>query len=293
MSMSLIKHIGQCLLYPIEGFLRFWFPYAFRDDPFNPEPQNKKERIEYSELRKRRKLEKKQSKRPTIKRRENFVERRKLKKDPEYVPTIEVKNAEKVSNREVVKKKYVDEEVENQKEANQNPLGLGIKLIDLSSELNNEEALKNMQASETNIAYYWHDESKHQVAVKFAKGGIKQEYKTRDNQERRRLEPLIYPKRKVGFDRTHVIPIGYHGSESDKRLLVGFSSKINRNYLKKFEDKVASLNSKETVLWFVDIQLQEDKSAKWFATVWNENGDVMLRRTFHDKSEFTWHKRRF
>lgn len=90
------------------------------------------------------------------------------------------------------------------------------------------------------------------------------------------------------FDRTHVIPIGYHGSENDNRLLVGFNSKLNRKDLRDFEIKVSKLNDEMTILWFVSIDRQPDDSAIWYATIWDEKGNILMEDQFHDKDKFVW-----
>ncbi|MFG0934784.1 hypothetical protein ACF91D_29435, partial [Staphylococcus sp. 231237_7MaSpsaltlick] len=86
----------------------------------------------------------------------------------------------------------------------------------------------------------------------------------------------------------HMVPIGYHGSEDDARLLVGFSKKINKGELKKFENYIANINNKEEILWFINIEKQNDNTAKWHATVWDKNNNIISEESFHDKSQFVW-----
>lgn len=292
--MGLFNHILYYVFYPIELILRFFFPYAFKDDPYNPEPQNKEER-------KARRIQKKQDrrdqKRPVTERRENFNERKKVKENPDYEPVA--KSAQYIAptkskdNKDVISEETMQKLTNLKQKSQKAKKELGINMIDLESGLTNDSAFELMKEAEPKTAFYWHNTTLHQVAVKFEKGGLKDEYKTRDNAERQKLEPLIEPKRKANRDRTHVIPIGYHGSESDKRLLVGFSSKLNQQDLKNFEDKAGILNKKYTILWFVDIRKQEDNSVIWYATVWNDKGDKLLQDSFHDKQPFIWKSKRF
>ncbi|NMK53969.1 hypothetical protein [Staphylococcus capitis] len=295
--MNLIKHILYCLFYPIELFLRFWFPYAFRDDPHNPEPQTKEERKARSEKKKQDRNNQRKESKAVNQRRENFKERKQFKKDPSsvsvsnhatYNPQKSQENTEAI-NEDVLSK--INNLKQNTKP--KKPKQLGLHMVDIESPLSNKLAFDLMKEAESQSAFYWHDETSHQVAVKFEKGSLKKEYGIRDDVERKKLKPLIHPLQKENVDRTHVIPIGYHGSESDKRLLVGFSSKLNRKDMKNFEDKVAEKNKSKTVLWFVDIRKQADTSVKWFATVWSENGDTLFEKVFHDKRKFEWKARRF
>src|SRR5699024_12245538 len=53
--MNIFERILYWIVFPFEKFLRFWFPYKFKNDPYDPEPQTKEER-------KKRKLERKRRK---------------------------------------------------------------------------------------------------------------------------------------------------------------------------------------------------------------------------------------
>lgn len=85
-----------------------------------------------------------------------------------------------------------------------------------------------------------------------------------------------------------MIPIGFHGSENDERLLVGFHGKINKGKLKTLEEYVTNVNSNEPILWFVDIRRQPDQTAIWNATIWDEEHNLIADESFHDKSKFVW-----
>jgi len=189
--MNMLRKLIYYMFYPIELFLRFWFPYAFKDDPYNPEPQTKAER-------KQRKQDKKESRSnkasPTTERRDNFNERKKAKADLKHQDKTngERTDAEILAN------------VQKLKKVNNKPKELGLQMVDLSKGLTDDSALEMLQSSEPRLAFYWHDDISHQVAVRFDKGGIKDEYKTRDNGERRKLEPLIRPYQKENWDRKNI-----------------------------------------------------------------------------------------
>lgn len=264
--MKLIKAMIYWILFPFEQFLRFWFPYSFRDDPYNPEPQNKKER-------KQRRLDKKKAKQSgdtTTTEQPDDEEEETIAEDTDDV-------FEKIKNLEAGKPKRPK---------------LGLDMVDMQKPLTIKDAYDMISRSKARIAYYYHDSDYHQIAVRFEPRSIKDKYKPRDGAERRKLKPLLFPIQDVPFDRTHVIPVGYHGSESDKRLLVGFNSEINQNELQEFEFRVANINKSKTILWFVSIEKQFDGSALWRTTVWDERGKVLKQAEFHDIKKFVWLKGR-
>jgi len=51
---------------------------------------------------------------------------------------------------------------------------------------------------------------------------------------------------------------------------------------------VTNVNSKEPILWFVDIRRQADQTAIWNATIWDEQHNLIADESFHDKSQFVW-----
>lgn len=70
----------------------------------------------------------------------------------------------------------------------------------------------------------------------------------RSDAKRKTLRPKIIPQG-VRFDRTHIIPFGYHGSENDPRLVVGWDSAQNQGIMKRYEEHINALNRKRPVLW--------------------------------------------
>ena len=70
----------------------------------------------------------------------------------------------------------------------------------------------------------------------------------------------IYPKNVARYDLTHINSIGFHGDET---FCIGFDSRLNQEDMNRFEEKVRTINNKQPIYWFTDIQLQEDYSAIW------------------------------
>ncbi|MEB6038017.1 hypothetical protein [Staphylococcus pseudoxylosus] len=164
---------------------------------------------------------------------------------------------------------------------------IGIELIDMPNALDTKEVAKQLMQSNSHIGYFFHDSYCHQLAVKFEANSSKR-FQVRNGSKRKQLEPLLEPEKKEVQDATHLIPVGYHGSENDRRLLVGFDRKINRKYLKNFEDEIKEINKTKEILWFVNIIKQKDNTVKWYAYIWDNKGNVIKQKMFHDKNKFKW-----
>lgn len=164
---------------------------------------------------------------------------------------------------------------------------IGVDLVTINEVMTEEKALNRLNNSASSIAYYCHELGHHQIAVKFDKGSA-WKYHERNEGKRKKLKPIIEHKKEGLGDKTHLIPIGFHGSENDERLLVRFDSKINKGELKKAEEYVSKINIDETILWFVDIVKQVDETAIWYMTVWGEDRNIILQKSFHDKNKFRW-----
>lgn len=52
----------------------------------------------------------------------------------------------------------------------------------------------------------------------------------------------------------HLIPVGYHGSESDTRICIGFSSEHNRTQEREFETHVKKANADYDIVWATQIR---------------------------------------
>ena len=163
---------------------------------------------------------------------------------------------------------------------------LGVKIITLNNQLDNETAFQKMDRSGSHVAYYYHSKDRHQIAVRFEpQSGFR--YYKRNSSKLQGFKPLIVPKYSE-WDKTHLIPLGFHGSESDPRLLIGWSRKLNRGAIKKHEDKVIRINKDYTIYWFIDIEKTKSDSAYWTSTVWFEDGALAEKQKFYDKDKFKW-----
>lgn len=164
---------------------------------------------------------------------------------------------------------------------------IGIKVVDINNIMSKEDAYIRLKSSDSHIGYFIHTDNHHQLAVRFEENSAWKYYE-RSNKRRVKLRPLIEYTKKGSSDRTHLIPIGFHGSENDECLLIDFNSTINRQNLKKFEEYVSGVNEKSEVLWFIDIVRQNDDSVIWNAVVWDEDGRIIIEDQFHDKNKFRW-----
>lgn len=163
---------------------------------------------------------------------------------------------------------------------------LGVKIITLNNVLNEDTAFQKMDKSASHIAYYFHSSTKHQIAARFEpESGFR--YYKRNANKLKKFKPIIYNKYSAS-DKTHLIPVGFHGSENDPRLLIGWSRKLNRGGIKKHEEKVININKDYTIFWFVDVEKTSNGSAKWTSTVWFEDGSIVDKKTFYDKDKYHW-----
>ena len=260
----------------IESIDRFFRPYRYAFDDENPEPPNRQERLEQKE--------KERLKKQREKEKETILKKGRKKKKDSPKHSDEKGSSREVSNDASQSHRELTDEARDEIDRNV----LGVKIINVTEgRMTNENVLSRLQRSNSHNAYYYYDGQAFQIAVKFEPKSAWRYYE-RSNEKRKTLKPVIFPKSNKPFDRTHVIPVGYHGSENDSRLLVGFNSQINRNDLNTFEEAVRNMNETMTILWFVSIERQPDNSAKWFATVWNDEGVELKHEVFHDTDPFVW-----
>src|SRR5699024_9973651 len=91
------------------------------------------------------------------------------------------------------------------------------------------------------------------------------EFRERDDAARKTLKPSVFPLDHIGpFYRTHLIPIGYHGSESDHRLLIGWSPEANRG---PFNDIEQVQKARKYTILGVLMVIKKHKGAEWTDTV--------------------------
>ena len=101
------------------------------------------------------------------------------------------------------------------------------------------------------VGKYWfyHDAAHHEVGAYLPKDTAFA-FTERSDEERSELKPLVYPRMNVAYDRTHLIPFGYHGIENNSALVIGWSSSHNRNELRNFEIEMNKKNKTKDLVWF-------------------------------------------
>lgn len=130
-----------------------------------------------------------------------------------------------------------------------------------------------------NWSWYYHDEKVHQLLSHLGPTmGYK--FKERDSKERKTLKPLIRITDRQ-YDRTHLIPFGYHGLEADPRLLIGFDSDQNRGPMNDYEIQQKSWNF--PIFWACEVTHDSDKKMTLTYTVW----DARTLRRISQKSFIT------
>lgn len=158
----------------------------------------------------------------------------------------------------------------------------------LYSRLDVESAIDHAKEHDFDTLLWYRDNNVHQIVMKFRRNSYNR-YQHRSDVARRRLKPLTYPiNTGKPFDRTHLIPVGYHGSENDNLLLVGWDSDLNRNEMNYFEQSVRVHNTNETIIWFTSIEKQSDGTVRWFTKIFNEFGKPLSEDNWHDDSQFKW-----
>ena len=101
------------------------------------------------------------------------------------------------------------------------------------------------------VGKYWfyHDAAHHEIGAYLPKDTAFA-FTERSDEERSELKPLVYPRMNVAYDRTHLIPFGYHGIENNSALVIGWSSSHNRNELRNFEIEMNKKNKTKDLVWF-------------------------------------------
>lgn len=151
-----------------------------------------------------------------------------------------------------------------------------------------DNAIKLKTKPKKNRIWVYHDKDRHQLFAHLdVKSGFK--CKTRNDELRRNMIPWIKPKVKKKYDRTHVLPIGYHGSDGDPRLIIGWDSEHNQNELKNFEFR--NKKRDEPIYWFTDIR-KDKYGATWSYKIYlvktKKLIDSLTLRM--DKTQFMWRK---
>lgn len=126
---------------------------------------------------------------------------------------------------------------------------------------------------ELNSAWCYHDGAIHQVLAHLRADGRNDFPKEkRDDSARQSFKPLIYPTN-VKYDRTHLIPFGYHGKEDNPYLLIGWSNVDNQGLFAKFENKQSDRGV--DLYWFTTV-LKNDKGAVWAYAIYDARSKKFL-----------------
>ena len=86
---------------------------------------------------------------------------------------------------------------------------------------------------------------------------------------------MLYPKADKAYDRTHLIPYGYHGSENNPALVVGWDSDQNRKELREFEIKVNNINKSKAIYWFTLLE-RRPTYATWEYRIFDTESGKLL-----------------
>lgn len=148
------------------------------------------------------------------------------------------------------------------------------------------EIWKNERLPKPMQVWYHHDDQVHELFSHLVPGsGFK--FKERNRDARNRLKPLIMPRGQgKPFDRTHLIPIGYHGSEGDKRLLVGWDSAQNRGPMNDFEQR--QKRRKVPIYWLARIKRTERGATLVYVTWDARNMNLLDSQEYSVVGEFVW-----
>lgn len=136
-----------------------------------------------------------------------------------------------------------------------------------------------------NWTWYHHDKRVHQLLSHLGPTmGYK--FKERSSTQRKRLKPLIRITDRQ-YDRTHLIPFGYHGIESDPRLLIGFDSDMNRGPMNDYEIQQKSWNF--PIFWACEVVRQSDHQMTLTYTVWDARTlKRVSQKSFVTKGDIEW-----
>lgn len=118
--------------------------------------------------------------------------------------------------------------------------------------------------------------SKRLEVLAYLEKGTSQHYQSRNQNNRRKLKSRIQPKvdpKEIPMDRTHLIPVGYHGSESDNRLMVLWDRKDNQVTFNNFEDGMK--NTQSDIYWYTGIT-RKPYGLEWhYKVVDAESGEIL------------------
>ncbi|MCO4346325.1 hypothetical protein MTQ93_09735 [Staphylococcus agnetis] len=137
-----------------------------------------------------------------------------------------------------------------------------------------------------NNIWCYHDEKQHQVLAHLSS---KDAFKNtnRDNHYRNSLDTWIHPKDTSITTNMHLIPFGYHGTESDPRLIIGWDKKQFVGQIKAFQKK--GVHHQGDIIWHIDVRRSKTGVAMR-QTIYNAlSNDVIYRETFNlHNTPFYW-----
>lgn len=158
-------------------------------------------------------------------------------------------------------------------------------VIDVHQPLSNVKGLRTLPSP--GDIWCYHDANQHTVLANLPAGTSKT-YRNRNNEARKQLQPLIKPIEHGMYDRTHLIPFGYHGSENDPRLLVGWDRGANQKQFNRFEMK--QKRRQQNIYWLTVITRQP-WGLRWEYKIFDANTRKKIDQMRHDfKTKYMWRK---
>lgn len=109
-------------------------------------------------------------------------------------------------------------------------------------------------------------------------------YHQRRDNERRKIKLSIFPKN-VPFDRTHLIPFGYHNQENNRFLIIGWNREDNQTTLRLFEEKQKTRQC--PIYWQTLIDHYED-TVTFTYNIFNEDFCLLDSIKLESHGKFMW-----
>ena len=195
------------------------------------------------------------------------------------------RQGEKIKNDEAKKKATADTTSEP-KSVNGDP-DLKCRLKFIPQPLDHAEDFTSMPGID--VIWFYGDSKRFQVFGHFAPGaGFR--YQERDDAKRKQLDALVYPTN-VTCDRTHLIPIGFHGSENSNKLLIGWDSAQNQGPMQEFEKRAKGFNRKKPIYWKTDVR-RVPGGATWRYVIYDASDQKNPKEVMHldleYKHEIAW-----
>lgn len=155
---------------------------------------------------------------------------------------------------------------------------LMMRILQANKPLDN--VMSAAQIPKQDTMWYYHDSNRHQIYAHLMPGtGFRVGSEERSDTERAKLKPKLRPMKSAfydePYDRTHLIPFGYHGSENDPRLVVGWSRAENRNGLMEFEARAKKI--KKPILWLTDIRKLQYGAAWRYVVLDADTKEVLMK----------------